>query len=529
MEDAKLIDERAQRRWSTCTVAFVGAILLWLSFPPVGLWPLVWIGLVPWLILARPDRPSRRGDRKWIYFASWLFWLGINYFVTLPHWAGIIGWVAMSAYLAIFLPLFVGFAVALQRRLRCPFAMAAPTAWVAMEWLRAHLLSGYGMAMLPHALFRQPLLIQSADLMGGYGTSWLMVAFVAGTMSFWQTRRPAPLFFALTLATVTLSYGWWRMQFSAAAEPTCPVAIIQGSRDVRFGLSAEESQREALIEFRQYRDLTVEARRKWPQVQLIVWPEGAFPAIDYLTTAESSPRDATTQSRLAERREDVQMTWLAGMGVIPLASDDSNVALLAKPLPLLTGGESIDLDRHLAYNAAFLIEGDGQIAMRYDKMHLVMFGEYVPLGKLFPFVYQWTPLPGGLEPGRRPESMSVKGFMFAPCICFESTVGHLIRRQLRELTARQSEPDCIVNLTNDGWFYGSNCLDLHLACNVFRAVELRKPVVVAANTGFSAHIDGDGRILAFGPRRKAAILEADVRRDGAAVCIGSWETGRPLR
>jgi len=80
------------------------------------------------------------------------------------------------------------------------------------------------------------------------------------------------------------------------------------------------------------------------------------------------------------------------------------------------------------------------------------------------------------------------------------------------LRAQGQEPDILVNLTNDGWFWGSSELDMHLICGVFRALETRKPFLIAANTGFSAHIGPDGRIYQQGPRRDVAILVADVTR-----------------
>jgi apolipoprotein N-acyltransferase len=213
------------------------------------------------------------------------------------------------------------------------------------------------------------------------------------------------------------------------------------------------------------------------------------------------------------------------MGMAPMRGDSSARPPFADSLPLLTGGHGIDPVREREFNSAILFDRDGVIGFRYHKMHLVMFGEYVPLGDWFPFVYRLTPIPAGLASGPAPASFEVRGLRFAPSICFESCVGHLIRRHVVELKAAGTEPDVLVNLTNDGWFYGSHCLDLHLACNVFRAVELRKPMLVAANTGFSAHIDGSGRLLEVGPRRQPAILRAEVEADGrfsAYRLIGDW-------
>ena len=147
-------------------------------------------------------------------------------------------------------------------------------------------------------------------------------------------------------------------------------------------------------------------------------------------------------------------------------------------------------------------------------MYPVMFGEYVPLADRFPILYRLTPLPGGLTPGKTPVVVDVAGFAVAPTICYETALPGAFRALVRALTATSQRPDVIVNLTNDGWFWGSSELDMHLVAAVFRAVEVRTPIVVAANTGFSASIDGSGRLLARGPRRATATLRVTVRPDG---------------
>jgi apolipoprotein N-acyltransferase len=147
-------------------------------------------------------------------------------------------------------------------------------------------------------------------------------------------------------------------------------------------------------------------------------------------------------------------------------------------------------------------------------MHPVMFGEYVPFGDRFPVLYRLTPLPGGLTPGTAPVVVEVNDFGLAPTICYETALPGAVRSLVRRLTAAGRRPDVLVNLTNDGWFWGSSELDMHLAAGIFRAVEVRTPLVIAANTGFSAAIDGSGRLLARGPRRAAAPLRVAVRPDG---------------
>src|SRR5690606_31703456 len=149
----------------------------------------------------------------------------------------------------------------------------------------------------------------------------------------------------------------------------------------------------------------------------------------------------------------------------------------------------------------------GELRATYDKMHRVPFGEFIPLAEWFPFLYRLTPLTGGIVAGTGPVEMQLDGEIFpSPNICYETVVPHLIRRQFRDFAGGSIEPDALVNLTNDGWFWGSSELDMHLACGVFRAVETRTPLLIAANGGLSAQIDVLGRIVQVTPRQETAHL-----------------------
>ena len=164
------------------------------------------------------------------------------------------------------------------------------------------------------------------------------------------------------------------------------------------------------------------------------------------------------------------------------------------------------------FNAAACIDRQGRLQSYYDKMHPVMFGEYVPLADRFPWLQRLSPLGDNLAAGEEPAMFTVGKLRVAPNICFENVLSHLIRGQVQRLRAQGRNPNVLVSLTNDGWFWGSSELDMHLACAVFRAVECRMPLLIAANTGFSAWIDGDGRIRAQGPRRVADVVIAEVLR-----------------
>jgi apolipoprotein N-acyltransferase len=161
-------------------------------------------------------------------------------------------------------------------------------------------------------------------------------------------------------------------------------------------------------------------------------------------------------------------------------------------------------------------------------MHPVMFGEYIPLAEYIPFLYRITPLTGGLTVGGKAVCQELNGVRYAPDICYETVIPHLIRSQVRQLRQQGEEPDVLVNVTNDGWFRGSSELDMHLACGVFRAIEMRKPLLIAANTGISAWIDSDGRIVRQAPPMKGTYLIADVQLDNRHspyLDYGDWFSG----
>ena len=174
-----------------------------------------------------------------------------------------------------------------------------------------------------------------------------------------------------------------------------------------------------------------------------------------------------------------------------------------------------------------LVDRAGKIVGTYDKIHLVMFGEYMPFSEWLPFLKRISSLTGGAEAGDGPVALAVDGVCYAPSICYETVIPHVIRRQVATLDAAGNRPDVLVNLTNDAWYWGSSELDMHLACDVFRAVETRTPLVIAANGGISAWIDHHGRIRAESPRQQADVILADVelnrgRPPTVYVRTGDW-------
>jgi apolipoprotein N-acyltransferase len=229
-------------------------------------------------------------------------------------------------------------------------------------------------------------------------------------------------------------------------------------------------------------------------LQLILWPESSFDSPHLLSDFDEKASESY---------------FIASNQQLYRATVDTETG--RSDVPLLSGGSTHDPANKDIFNSALLFSTDGRVVDRYDKSHLVLFGEYVPFAEWFPVLDSLTPIGKGLSRGDQFRCMEIGGVKLAPSVCFESCVPHYIRRQVNTLSESGDEPDVLVNLTNDGWFFGTSCLDLHLASNVFRAVEMRKPHLVCANTGFSAEIDACGRLLQTGPRREQAVLRADIR------------------
>ena len=171
------------------------------------------------------------------------------------------------------------------------------------------------------------------------------------------------------------------------------------------------------------------------------------------------------------------------------------------------------------YNTALLADPEGRVVSRYYKTHPVMFGEYIPFADWLPWLYQITPMSGGLAIGDGPKVFDVGGLALTPSICFESVVPHLIRSQVVELRRRGTPADVLVNVTNDGWFWGTSILDLHFRCAIFRAIENRKPTIIAANTGFSGWIDAQRAGAGAGPAARSASADCRgrTRRPGESL------------
>ena len=519
-----------QRVW---ILSALSCSLLWAALPPLSLWPLAWVAPLGWLQLIRREQGLTRRDYAVLWLSGVVYWAVLLYGLTLAHWGNYFGLALLACYLAVYTPLFVGLARVATHRLRAPFIVTAPVVWVAFEYARAYVFTGFSLGLLGHTQVLRTTLVQISDCLGAYGVS-ILVMFTAACLLCTLPHREKKwnwqyLGLAGTFIGLTYLYGMYRLHVTAppASQKNLKVALVQGNMDVQFDSNQERSLRRNRECFAWHRDKSVELCRDHPDLQLVVWAEsmftGAFEGyVPDLIVEQSSPGYSPEHLEYAQELFSLKCRDIAA-GVNTAARSraaDANIAFIAGDETNLLLGEQID-----RYNSALLVDPDGKLADRYYKMHPVMFGEYIPFGQQFPFLYQLSPMGRGLTRGEAAKSFEVAGVRLSPSVCFESTVPQLIRRQVASLTQQGEAPDVLVNLTNDGWFWGSTILDLHFHCSVFRAIENRKPMIIAANTGFSAHIDAHGYIVEQGPRHEAAGIVTTVQTDDRRSiyqAIGDW-------
>ena len=507
---------------STVVPAVVGSLLCWLAFPPVGWSHLAWVSLVPWLLLvSREKLPGRRPYRA-LWLGGFVFWLLAVHWIRLPHPLNYLAWLVLAAYLGVYLPTFVAIARVGVHRLRLPLWLVAPIVWTGLDWFRARIFTGFLMGSLAHTQAEQTLVIQIADLAGEYGVTFLVMLVAASLTRLLTTLSPnsepgrprprspwagtprlasriAPAVIALA---ATLFYGHTRSSEIEQRErhPGPRIALVQGNTLADWKNDPGKQQRIMDEHVRLSLEAVKQSREQdGREVDLVIWPETAFRETLFTVEPGYKPQP--------ERGSPVNLT--AAQDYLKLLTRELGTALLVgidrvRVFPDAQGEPDIRV-----YNSSVMVDAAGEIIGTYDKMHRVPFGEYIPFADWFPALYRLTPLTGGIAAGRRPAGLWLDDVLYSPNICYETAVPHLIRRHVAQ-SADGEKPDVLVNLTNDAWYWGSSELDMHLACGVFRAVEMRIPLVIAANGGLSGYVDVAGNLRHVTTRQEPTFLIVDV-------------------
>lgn len=465
--------------------AIFSGLLVASLFPPFRFEMLAWIALVPLLWVLEGKKPHEAFTlglvSGLVSFGIIIWWVKIS-MATYGGLPASLAWL-ITAVLALYLALYPALFAFCMVRIHAggsvlTFLLAAPL-WVSLELLRAYFMTGFPWALLGYSQYRHLHIIQIADLAGVYGVSFFVVFVNAAIWHFFRFPRKAP--FALVISVslaVALVWGYGYLRLHEVPRETRgesrAVGIVQGNVDQSVKWSPK--WRKGILE--KMGMLTKELRGRFPKDEstappLIVWPEAAAPLV--------YGRHASEQKYLRGIAKDANSHLLFGV----LGRRE------VKQGPKLT-------------NSAYLLSPEGTESGRYDKMHLLPFGEYVPLGKLLFFVKKLVPVIGAFKPGERPEIFDAAQGKFGVLICFEVIFPRVVRRM--------KDAQFLVNITNDAWFGKTAASEQHLSMVAFRAVEFRMPIVRSANTGISALIDPTGAI-----RVRSPLFEEWVHADAVSL------------
>lgn len=487
-------------------LAGASGFLLPFCFPRFDLSLLAWIALIPLHFAMEGKRKSQ---------AFWIGWLAgtvgftgiMAWVVTVMHTYGkvplAISYVILlllAAYLGLYVGLYGAGLVWFRGLIPRYGLLLAPCLWVSLELLRTYLLSGLPWALLGYSQYQQTDLIQFADHTGVYGVSFVIVLvnvalaeLILWLMPLFRGFRPAALPWELMTAAALLlvlawSYGLWMSTgapLSDVARATLSVGVVQPNIDQ--SVKWDKAYREETL--RRFEDLTA---RFDASSDLVVWPEAATPFL--------FEREPEYQLRLIALANQAQASLLFGSPALRHYPDR----------------------RPYLLNSAFLLSPDGHLLGRYDKQHLVPFGEYIPLkSSLLFFLDKLVEGIGDFEPGPGPtilsvspqsrskgaghETAAIKPVKFGVLICYEVIFPDLVRR----FAANGAE--FLVTITNDAWFGDSSAPAQHFSMVVFRSVENHLAFARSANTGISGFIDPFGRIVETTPTFTEQTLQSHIQ------------------
>lgn len=513
-----------------CRLPMLSGVLLWLSFPPVGWSVLAWFALVPLATLIRAPWRSRPIYRPALVGGLVFGLLSVHWirYADDSGWSGWMGWWALASYMALYFPVFLFAARVAVLRFRVPAIVAVPIVWVGLEYLRSWFLSGFPWYFLAHTQHRWITLIQISDLVGAYGVSFV-VAIVNGCLLdalAVPLMRPGPAGprlapqqvwrLGLIAAVFVAASAYGRISLAratAAGEKSVQVVLIQ--TNIPQKVKADDSQVEEVR--KQYLALLDQVAAQLKKdgsdgmTPLLIWPETSYLFGVHQKFSDRLPMlllepgltDDDLRTVFPDEGIEPKRVRLVADAVRQDLSDQARRAGVATLMGLNT--DEISRDGRRLYNSAVLVSAGGHVSPPYRKIHLVPWGEYLPLRTWLPWLHIFTPHASanyGLDAGSEPVRFQWADSTFGVLICFEDTVPWAARAYVDE-----SQVDFLVNISNDGWFgvadEGNGGVSLwrraqhevHLAISVFRAVECRRSMVRAVNTGISAIIDSDGRIV----------------------------------
>ncbi len=466
-------------RFSLLAPALASGLIFTVSIPKFDYYYLAWICLLP-LFLARSWLPANQHLR--LGLIAGLVWGTVRAYwlsETLQLYGALapIEAISTTALLIFYMALYVAIFTAACRRLDFDsplFAWSAACIWVLVEWVQTWMISGFPWQLLGYSQYLNLPLLQFSAITGVFGLSFLIALFNAALSQALFHRTIAP-YLALPLVLLGSIHLWGLYRLDAMdnqTHPTLKVGIVQGN---------------------------IPQDRKW-KVHRLTWTANHYAKLTRQLAAEDSP-DLIIYPETA----------------LPLyfgdpfyASYTDTIAALPPELetPLLVGSLKADYqDDHASiYNRAFLLDTQGEVVDFADKVHLVPFGEFLPFPSIFQYLEGLTAESGVFRHGERHKALTIPGseISFGVFICYESIFPAITRALMAQ------EPDFLVNTTNDAWFGTTAAPDQHWAQVVVRAVESKRAIVRAANTGISGLVEPSGRISYASPIFTTTAFSVDV-------------------
>jgi apolipoprotein N-acyltransferase len=455
----------------------ITGLLLFLAEPPFGLWPLGFIALIPAMHAAHRSQSYGRAALGGFlagatFFAPGLFWLTST---------TIIGWAALALYCAAYIAIFAILARATSKIL----ALAA--GWTLLEFVRGAIaFTGFPWLLLSHSQYRFTPFTQVLDVIGAYGLSGLLIVMNALIWEGMKTGRRKYFWVSAGIVAGVCIYGYTRM-YTVSLRQAQRVAVVQASvpQEMKEALEGTYDPAGALAKYLAA-TAAIPADKK---IDLLVWPETVVLSPYTLNVNPDILKDALgsdarfAQESLARLAQTHNAYFLAGStSFLPASHGYVSDPEVASRIPSGNWGRR--------YNSAYLLDPNGRYVDRYDKMHLVPFGEYIPLHETLPFLAKFVPFDASLSEGEKQTIFQIRrdgrSLKFGVLICYEDTDSELARR------LRRDGADFLVNISNDAWF-GLSELDQHYVTARFRAIENRAGVVRSGNNGLSGMIDPLGR------------------------------------
>lgn len=469
-----------KRLWPWLSAAASG-IMLTLCFPPFNLGELVWLALIPLIIAVWFSESWTKWNPLRVFLLGQV--TGAIYFLGTLHWISCVtvpGYILMGLYLGIYPAVWAVFLSLvrpddvttvqegsliirkgwLTSRANLKAGILAAAAWVGLEWLRGIVFTGFGWNGLGVALRDNLALIQICDITGVGGVSFMValvnVILVATIhrlrLEFGKHKLRPHYDFSFSVAVVAVVFAYGVNKIMAPAEEATKLSVGAVQANIPIVEKRNPEQEQQILDI--HKRLSEAAITS--KVDLLVWPEAATP--------------------------------------YPLFRHQPSFDTVVDILHRLDGDfllGTVHLDKTGDHNSAVLVTPNDWDPQFYHKNHLVPFGEYVPLRKSFPLfamiVGDLVPEDFDFGPGPVTFQLSKKPIKIAPLICFEDTLGNLARKFVLQ------GAQLFVTVTNDAWFLKSAGSEQHLANAIFRCVEMRRPMVRAANTGVTCVIDSVGR------------------------------------